>query len=303
MRNPLSAIIQSAEGVLLSLQDARSLDSIDSLMDIIKLNAEAAESILFYAAHQRRIIDDVLTLGKLDSKLLTMFPTTFHIRDLMDQIMQMFKAEFEANRLQIRTTVDAEHATDVSTMVYADPSRLLQALGNIITNAIKFMKTQPLRNINIRYGSTHSRPSTALFGPYFKWHCTGLPRPDLAEEAKYGRGEVIYMYFAITDSGVGIPPDALERIFTKFEQADRRTHTKYGGSGLGLYISRKSVEMQGGSIGIDSTIGVGSTFAFFAKARRSDAQNSRDYLPRHHSLPFPKAAQAADSLPADLSQF
>ena len=69
MRNPLSAITQSADGILLSLHDAKIHDDPQTLRDLISLNAEAAESILFCAAHQRRIIDDILTLGKLDSKL------------------------------------------------------------------------------------------------------------------------------------------------------------------------------------------------------------------------------------------
>lgn len=147
MRNPLSAITQSADGIILSLEDAKGLGNVESFMEILKSNAEAAESILFCAAHQRRIIDDILTLGKLDSKLLTVFPTALRVGDLIDKTMQMFKAEFEANKIKVWIVADAEEDVDGGTRVYADPSRLLQILANIMTNAIKFTKTQPVKSI------------------------------------------------------------------------------------------------------------------------------------------------------------
>ncbi|KAJ8116504.1 hypothetical protein OPT61_g2085 [Boeremia exigua] len=275
MRNPLSAITQSADGILLSLQDAQAIGNVEGLRRIIDLNAEAAESILFCAAHQRRIIDDILTLGKLDSKLLTISPVEFHLEELLDQALKMFKSEFEVNKIHVRTVVevipiDSMQDTPTIKAFIGDTSRLLQVLVNLMTNAIKFTKAQTLRNISIRCGSSYGPPATHLFGNTFQWYCTGVTRPDVTEDPEYGPGGPIFLHFAITDSGEGIPPDALERIFTKFEQADRRTHTKYGGSGLGLYISRELTELQGGCIGIESAVGVGSTFAFYTKARHAD---------------------------------
>ncbi|KAF2997093.1 Histidine kinase [Curvularia kusanoi] len=272
MRNPLSAITQAADGILLSLHESMGLEDVESTKEIIRLNAEAAESILFCAAHQRRIIDDILTLGKLDSKLLTVFPARFRLEDLLDQTMQMFKAEFEANKIEIHTTVTSAPANAMCSMrrcteVQGDASRILQVLVNLVTNAIKFTKTQPTRKFNISCGSSFAPPPPDLFGQNFQWHCTNLPRPDLTQDPEYGDGHPVYIHFAVTDSGEGIPPSALEKIFTKFTQADRRTHTKYGGSGLGLYISRELTELQGGCVGIESAVGIGSTFAFYTKAK------------------------------------
>jgi signal transduction histidine kinase len=272
MRNPLSAITQCADSVILSLQDAKTTSTAQSLIELIKLNAEAAESILFCAAHQRRIIDDVLTLGKLDSRLLTIFPTPFHPSNLIDQALQMFKTEIEVNAIDVQISLDDTRALAGTPLVYGDTSRLMQILVNLLTNAIKFTRTQQVRHITIRYGSSQDIPSADRFAPGFEWHSTGITHPDLTLESDYGQGEAVYLYYAVIDSGTGVPPGFIEKVFSKFEQADRRTHTKYGGSGLGLYISRELAEMQGGHIGISSIDGVGSTFAFYTKARCAEVQ-------------------------------
>jgi signal transduction histidine kinase/CheY-like chemotaxis protein len=296
MRNPLSAITQCADSIISSLTDAHDRNDVQSLIDIVKSNIEAAESILFCACHQRRIIDDVLTLGKLDSELLTIAPTAFHPNDLVDQALQMFKTEFDANKIEVQICADENSALASTSVAYADAYRLMQILVNMLTNAIKFTRMQPDRNIQIRSGSSLSAPSADTFGPGFEWYPTQISRPDLTQEADYGEGEVVYLYYAVVDSGKGIQPDFISRVFSKFEQADRRTHTKYGGSGLGLYISRELAELQGGRIGIQSADGAGSTFAFYTKARRSQIATTEESEPATDAHVTPNMAQAFGSL-------
>jgi signal transduction histidine kinase/CheY-like chemotaxis protein len=296
MRNPLSAITQCADSIISSLEDAKNTNDAQSLMDIIKSNVEAAESILFCACHQRRIIDDVLTLGKLDSELLTIAPTAFHPNDLVDQALQMFKTEFDANEIEIQIRADKSSTLTSTSVAYADAYRLMQILVNMLTNAIKFTRMQPTRTIQIRSGSSRTAPSADTFGSGFKWYPTEISRPDLTQEADYGEGESVYLYYAVVDSGKGIQPEFISRVFSKFEQADRRTHTKYGGSGLGLYISRELTELQGGCIGIQSTDGVGSTFAFYIKARRSQTETAEEPDPTTDAHTAPIMAQAFGSL-------
>ncbi|KAH3945218.1 hypothetical protein HBI24_075380 [Parastagonospora nodorum] len=274
MRNPLSAITQCADSVILSYEDAKLTMDNQSFIEIIKLNAEAAESILLCAAHQRRIIDDILTLGKLDSELLTICPLAFYPFDLLDHAAQMFKTEFEVQDIDAKRSVDETSPLTVTSTVLGDSSRLMQILVNLLTNAIKFTKTRRTRSIMMRFGSSPQPPSADLFGLGFAWHSTGIARPDMTQETDYGQGEEVYLYFAIVDSGSGVPADSQSKVFAKFEQAERRTHTKYGGSGLGLYISRELAELQGGQIGMSSEYGVGSTFAFYTKARMSVAQKA-----------------------------
>lgn len=85
----------------------------------------------------------------------------------------------------------------------------------------------------------------------------------------WGEGEEIYLEFAVQDTGRGLSPEELKVLFQRFQQASPRTHVQYGGSGLGLFISRELTELQGGEIGVSSESGKGSTFAFYVKCRRS----------------------------------
>lgn len=94
-------------------------------------------------------------------------------------------------------------------------------------------------------------------------------RTDQTFGADWGEGEEIYLEFAVQDTGRGLSPEELKVLFQRFQQASPRTHVQYGGSGLGLFISRELTELQGGEIGVSSESGKGSTFAFYVKCRRS----------------------------------
>jgi CheY-like chemotaxis protein len=93
---------------------------------------------------------------------------------------------------------------------------------------------------------------------------------DVTSAVEWGNGEVVYLRFEVKDSGCGLKPEEKKKLFNRFSQASPRTHVQYGGSGLGLFISRQLTELQGGEIGVASKEGEGSTFAFYIKARRTD---------------------------------
>lgn len=94
---------------------------------------------------------------------------------------------------------------------------------------------------------------------------------DMTQGPDWGDGEESYISFSVEDTGRGLTEDEKKMLFLRFSQASPRTHVTYGGSGLGLFISRELTELQGGKIGVASEAGKGSTFAFFVKARRSTA--------------------------------
>ena len=286
MRNPLSAITQCADGIISSRREAEAAAAsadVSALLEVLKSSVEAAESILLCASHQRRIIDDVLTLSKLDSALLHISPAPFRPSTIVHEAMQMFHAEFESesNDIQVQTMFDEPSTLGNQDIVYCDPSRLMQVLVNLLTNAIKFTRTEETRRIIVRSGAGSCIPPAEMFGENFRWS-PNKPRPDLTEDVEYGQGAPIYLYWAVSDTGQGLPKDSASEVFNKFQQASRRTHIKYGGSGLGLFISRELTEMQGGMIGVGSEVGKGSTFAFYVKAKRATTP-SLTLLPKNSS--------------------
>lgn len=95
-------------------------------------------------------------------------------------------------------------------------------------------------------------------------------RPD------WGTGEQLYLSFAVHDTGRGMSEDEMRTLFQRFSQASPRTHTQYGGSGLGLFIAKLLTQLQGGQIGVTSTPGRGSTFAFYIKVRRTQTPPGYD---------------------------
>lgn len=269
LRNPLSAITQSADDIMRSLQDYRGTNKAGTLLEFLDSNIEAAESILLCSMHQRRIVDDVLTLSKLDSALITVVPSTFIPRYIINEATRMFQAELVSNDIEIQVSIE-KNDKDVVDSIVGDSSRVMQVLVNLLTNAIKYTRGEKQRSILIRQGCSKSPPATSSFGPGFRWSTTTQKSsPDPTSSSEYGLEDQIYVYFAVQDTGQGLKSEEAVHIFDKFMQANRRTHVKYGGSGLGLYISRELVEMQCGKIGVGSEEGLGSTFAFYIKSRKS----------------------------------
>ncbi|RYN67446.1 hypothetical protein AA0117_g11538 [Alternaria alternata] len=118
----------------------------------------------------------------------------------------------------------------------------------------------------------------------------------------WGSGSFVYLQFQVQDTGCGLSPQQMSLLFEKFAQASPRTHMRYGGSGLGLFISRQLAELHGGQIGVSSKAGVGSTFGFYLKCKRMIAQKptlSRDTF--KHALEIEHAVTAREIKKATIS--
>ena len=108
-----------------------------------------------------------------------------------------------------------------------------------------------------------------LAQPVVSYFPSRSKKGDSVDGTDWGSGEEIYIQFAVQDTGRGLNAEEKKLLFLRFSQASPRTHVQYGGSGLGLFISRELTELQGGEIGVASEAGKGSTFAFFIKARKT----------------------------------
>ncbi|KAK0844864.1 hypothetical protein LTR03_007859 [Friedmanniomyces endolithicus] len=272
MRNPLSAMTQLADGIARSLH-ATPGNEPAVWRDVVQENAAAASTILACAAHQKRIIDDVLMLSRLESHMLSIAPVAGQPSKVVADTIRMFDGEAEMTGTKIEVVKEESHGKWAVDWMLLDTSRLTQILINLISNAVKFTASQPERNIKVVFGQLPRRPQK-LDTPFgdVDW----IPPKDLGRsntalpELKRDEDE-LYLYFYVQDTGLGVTPDQRSRLFKRFSQATAKTHIAYGGSGLGLYICRELAEKQGGAVGVASQSGQGSAFAFYIETRAAPA--------------------------------
>jgi CheY-like chemotaxis protein len=295
MRNPLSAIIQSADWIgNLSAFDGGSKDVIVP-REVIDSIADASETILLCAQHQKRIIDDILTLSKLDADLLYITPVEVQPVLMIQNSLKMFDAELQKADMTLRLVVDESYRKLSIDWVKLDPSRMLQIFINLITNAIKFTQTEERKHIIVKVGASPKAPKPKDGLQY-------LPRYYSTSNDVLSQGNVdsfVYLTVSVQDSGRGLDENEKNKLFKRFSQASVRTHVQYGGSGLGLFISRRLTEIQGGQIGVASEAGVGSTFAFYIQTPRCRAPE--DYqTPTSNAVDF--EAQTKMITPAAIAR-
>ncbi|RKF59355.1 hypothetical protein OnM2_060027 [Erysiphe neolycopersici] len=268
LRNPLSAIFQLADTIINSFPEGDLIPSY-KLEEALKNNVENASTIIMCAKHQKRIVDDVLTLSKLKYTMLSISPRPAQLPIFTRQTVKMFQQELNSHRIKISIIPDPSLSVHNVDWVMCDVSRIQQILINLLTNAIKFTKNQDERNIELRIGACLTNPRS--YFPEMHW----APRQDLDPvdhilDIEWGTGNPLYITFMVNDSGVGMSVNEIKKLFTRFEQASQRTSIRYGGSGLGLFVSQKLAEKQGGEMGVCSSPSVGSNFGFYLRSRRAD---------------------------------
>jgi CheY-like chemotaxis protein len=229
--------------------------------------------------HQKRVIDDVLTLSKLDSNLILITPMRVQPAVVVSDAVRMFEVECNQSGIDLTFRVDETFSGMEWTML--DPSRLLQVLINLLyvasfsasmpstdiirTNAIKFTKDRPQKAITVTMGGSWSRPPKCWNEVTFT--DDEKPKTNITDKAEWGNGREAFLWLKVRDTGCGMTTDEQKKLFARFSQATPRTHVKYGGSGLGLFISKSLTKLQGGAIGVHSVKEEGSTFAFFISTR------------------------------------
>ena len=275
MRNPLSAILICSDDIrdTLTQHDFSPKDQ-----SVIADCIEAANNIALCVQHQKSIVDDILTVSKLDSNLLLITPVPSQPLAVVQRAMNMFKPEVQAKNIDFTFHPDKSVEDSKIDWVLLDPSRLLQITVNLITNAIKFTQNEPTRSISVHVSATSAEPDT--YGKGFQFVPTrGVPLLDVTTGEDWGPGELLYLRVEVQDTGCGLTDEEKDLLFERFAQASPRTHAHYGGSGLGLFISRQLAELHGGQIGVSSEAGVGSTFSFFIQCKRT-ASSSRPVMNR-----------------------
>jgi PAS domain S-box-containing protein len=224
IRTPLAAIVGMVE---LLQQGAVSAEQRGRLQTL----GTAAESLL-------SLISDILDVSKIEADKLELEAKPFGLRALLADIVGVLAVPAQRKGLALKQQIAAE----VPGSLVGDTGRLRQVLMNLVGNAIKFTER----------GEVVVSVSSAA---------CGLAGQPLEGPAKPQAAEA-NLRFQVRDTGIGIPPDKLQRIFQPFEQADESTTRTHGGTGLGLTISARLVERMGGRLTVCSEVGRGSTFSF-----------------------------------------
>jgi len=172
-----------------------------------------------------RVINDILDFSKIEAGKLELEHIPFSLRGCLADTLKVLKMRADSQGLELLHEVDAL----VPDKVVGDPVRLSQILINLVGNAIKFTER----------------------GNVF-----------VSVQVEQSLANEVFLRWRVTDTGIGIPPEKLASIFAPFVQADGSTQRKYGGTGLGLTIATRLVEMMGGKLSVTSEVGKGSTFTF-----------------------------------------
>ncbi len=196
--------------------------------------------------HLLEIINAILDLSKIEAGKFSLNHEALRVDELLANLSSILQASISAKGL-VLAIVCPPHLPELC----GDPPRLQQALLNYLANAVKFTEQGKI-----------------------------VLQVEVIEE----NPDELLLRFSVSDSGVGIVPEAIPRLFAAFEQADNSTTRRYGGTGLGLAITRKLAEIMGGEAGVDSTPGVGSTFWFTARLQRCE----------HPSTKQPAALESAE---------
>ncbi len=241
-------------GILGMTELALDTDLTREQRDYLNMVKVSAESLL-------TVINDILDFSKIEARKLQLDAVEFSLRDNLGDTMKALAVRAQQKGLELACHV----VPDVPDGLVGDPNRLRQIVVNLVGNAIKFTERGEVVVV--------VRPDIGPMGPM------GPIGPMSADVA---------LHFEVRDTGIGIPTEKQALIFEAFNQADTSTTRQYGGTGLGLTISTRLVEMMGGRIWVESEVGQGSTFHFtarfgLAKAPRPDGGTRRpDSL---HDLP------------------
>ncbi|KAG9234049.1 hypothetical protein BJ875DRAFT_27016 [Amylocarpus encephaloides] len=275
IRNPLSAIYTSADTITKSLTEVEAKGATQTrLMDTLKSNVDWAQTIMSAAKLQKCIVDDILTLSKLQYELISIKPQPMQLPRLVESTAKMFESDMTAHGIKGSTSMGSFLKQSNIDWVLCDPSRLTQILVNFLTNAIKFTKSESERKIIVSYEVATSHPRE-VFPEGIHWAPVDLEICGcVPSQGKPGDPKKIYLTVCVKDTGVGMNESERQKLFSRFAQASESTSVKYGGSGLGLFISKRLTEKLGGEIGVASEPGVGSTFVFYVEAERAETESS-----------------------------
>lgn len=213
------------------------------------------------ARHLLGLINDVLDMSKIESGKLSLNPAPLLLPEVVENVVTIVQSQVQAKRQSFNVYV-----RDITVeRVFADGTRLNQVLLNILSNALKFTPAE------------------------------GRVTLSVTQEEVEGRPDVIRTHFLVSDTGIGMSPEFREKIFDSFEREDRATVRRIEGTGLGMAITKQIVDMMGGTIEVESEVGVGSSFHVVLDLPRDGEAEGAESLPPWDILVVDDNADSAET--------
>lgn len=244
IRTPMNAMIGMTELLGESILDSQQQDYVE----VIRTSGNTLVTV----------INDILDFSKIDSHKLKLEMCRLDLYDCVEGVLSLFSNQAEQQGLSLTVLVDS---TDMPYVFRGDPIRLRQILANLVSNSIKFTAAG---EVSIQ---AEIQPATIE-------KVAGKDSTEKLPKQYYD------IRFAIKDTGIGIAQNKIQKLFKPFSQVDTSTTRKFGGTGLGLVISKQLIEMMDGEIWVESELGQGSTFHFFIRLEAdepSDQTNRSQY--------------------------
>lgn len=255
LRTPLNAIIGYSE---MLQEEAEDLDQEDFIPDLQKIHAAGK--------HLLTLINDILDLSKIEAGRMELYIESFKIAGMVEDVVTTIRPLVEKNSNHLKV----ECAKDLGSM-QADLTKVRQSLFNLLSNACKFTQQGTITLTVSRGRDEEKMSNTSSFSD------------SLTTEN--------WITFRVTDSGIGMTPEQMSKLFQAFTQADGSTTRKYGGTGLGLAITKKLCQMMGGDVTVESVPGQGSTFTIQLPVKVLDLKTQSTQLLPSKANPLPPGAK------------
>ncbi len=254
IRTPMNGILGMAQLLMDTPLDEEQRDYVSTLKS-------SAESLL-------SLLGDILDISRIEAGRMELHFSPFDLRQAVHQVARLFAAHAREKGLLLQVDV----AEDIPPSLSGDELRLRQILSNFVGNAVKFTEHGSI-TIRVHQVEADNEQRVVLLRQQH-----GIPE----------HFQTVWIQLAVSDTGIGIPADKQSAIFDTFTQADGSATRRYGGSGLGLAINRNLTELMGGTIGVQSEEGKGSTFwvilPLFAPIMEQSMGNVGDGCSRQHAF-------------------
>jgi len=240
------------------------------------LQRDYVETIRLSGDSLLTIINDILDFSKIESGRFELENEPYSLREVVEGVFDLLAARAADKQLDLLYEI----AEDVPDIVRGDTTRLRQILTNLLGNALKFTlqgevvvnvrQVEPPPPATGRQEEAVDRPKPA----------SGTTESNAAPDLRAPAAQRCTLQFAVRDTGIGIPSEAMGRLFQSFSQVDASTTRRFGGTGLGLAIAKRLAELMGGRMWVESKVGQGSTFSFTIQAEVAPGK-----LPPHPTAP------------------